>query len=94
MRVRGHLLLTCLLVATFESPIGQSIDGYVIQHTIEWCPDYYDGPRIRIVEEVVNGADGRRIGAPRENFYRPSQVGPVEKIVPVDPEVAPWGIKP
>lgn len=79
-----YLLTVCLLVATFESPIGQSIDSYVVRHTVEWCPDYYDkGPRLRIDERVVNGTTGVIIGAPRERLFElPTQDKPATETEP------------
>lgn len=65
-----YLLTACFIVATFESPIGQSVDGYVIRHTVSWCPDYYDGsPRIHIEERVVDNKAGRMIGNPAERIF-------------------------
>lgn len=90
-----HLIALCLVVATFESPIGQSIEGYVIQHTVSWCPDYYDGPRITVKEQVVDNKTGKTIGAPRERIFSlPTKDKPATEVVPVDPEVTPWGIRP
>lgn len=81
-----YLVAVCLMVATFESPIGQSIDGYVVRHTVEWCPDYYNGPRIRIDERVVNGTTGAIIGKPRERLFElPTPEKPAAESVPAEP---------
>lgn len=89
-----RILLTCLLIATFESPIGQSIDGYVIRHTVSWwCPDYDAGPRLMIEERVVDNKTGKTIGRANEHLYSvPTKDAPSVEVVPVDPASAPWGI--
>ena len=87
-----QILVVCALVATFESPIGQSIDGYVIRHTVEWCPDYYNGPRIRIDERVVNGTTGAIIGRSRERLFElPTKDKPATETAQ-DPETRPLGV--
>ena len=66
--MRG-VLLACLLVVTFEQPIGHSMDGFLIRYTVSWCPDHYLGPQIQVEERVVNGKTDAMIGAPRTTFY-------------------------
>jgi len=93
--VSRYLITVCLMVATFESPIGQSIDGYVIRHTVSWCPDYYDGPRIQIEERVVDNRTGATLGRANERLYSvPTKEVPAVEVAPVDPDSAPLGIKP
>lgn len=81
-----YLFAVCLMVATFESPIGQSIDGYVIRHTVSWCPDYYNGPRIQIEEQVVDNKTGKTIGRANERLFElPIQDKPAVETAPADP---------
>jgi len=63
----NRTLLACALVAVLEQPIGQSMDGFVIRYTINYCHDYAEP--IQIIEEVLNGRTEKTVGQPRSNSY-------------------------
>lgn len=62
------LLLACVLVATFESPIGNSMDSFVLRYEVRFCPEFLK-PHLQIIEQVVNGRTEATIGAPRSTYY-------------------------
>ena len=81
-----YLVAVCLMVATFESPIGQSVDGYVIRHTVSWCPDHYAGPSLQIEERVVDNKTGATIGRANELFFQlPTKDAPATETAPTVP---------
>ena len=62
-----RILLACLLVVTFESPIGNSMQGFVMRHAVQWC-EGADFP-ILIESSVWLGADGPQAGATQHHYY-------------------------
>ncbi len=68
MNAVARILLGCLLVATFESPIGHSMESFVLRYEVRWC-GHFDTPKIQVVEQVVNGRTGATVGAPRTTDY-------------------------
>lgn len=59
--------MACLLVAAFESPIGHSMQGFVMRHEIQWCPGA-DFP-ILLQSEMREGEDGPRRGTTQRRYY-------------------------
>ena len=68
MSLIRYLVSVCLLVATFESPIGNSMDSFVLKYEVHYCPGT-SGDHIKVIEQVVNGRTEATIGAPRSTFY-------------------------
>ena len=64
--MRG-ILLTCLLVATFQQPIGNSMQGLVMQHTVRWCEGF--ALPILIEQQMLSGENGATIGGAQSNYY-------------------------
>ena len=63
-----HLVLgACFVVATFQQPIGNSMQGFVMQHTVAWC-DGFQLP-IRIESQMLQGEDGPPVGGIRTDYY-------------------------
>ena len=62
-----RILLACLLVATFQQPIGNSMQGFVMQHTVAWCEEF--NLPIRIESQVLQGEAGHPIGQAQTNYY-------------------------
>ncbi len=55
-----RILLACLLVATFQQPIGTSMQGFVMEHRVRWC----EGTPLPILIErqVFRGDTGDAMG--------------------------------
>mgnify|MGYP001574654951 FL=1 len=63
----NRILLACLLVATFQQPIGNSMQGFVMQHTVAWCEEF--NLPIRIESQMRQGEDGPLIGEAKTDYY-------------------------
>lgn len=83
-----RILLTCLLIATFESPIGQSMDSFVLKYEVRYCAAFIN-PHLQIIEQVVNGKTGARAGNPRSTYYPLPEAGQTEPVVPT-PDPTGW----
>ena len=77
-----QILLACALVATFESPIGNSMDSFVLKYEVHHCPGA-SGDHLKVVEQVVNGRTEATVGAPRSTYY------PIPKADPAAPQPEP-----
>ena len=62
-----RILVACLLVATFQQPIGNSMQGFVMQHTVAWCEEF--NLPIRIESQIRQGEDGPLVGEARTSYY-------------------------
>jgi len=62
-----RILLSCLLVATFQQPIGTSMQGFVMEHRVSWCEGF--ALPILIEQQMRSGEDGPFIGGAQSNYY-------------------------
>ena len=62
-----QILLACLLVATFDQPIGTSMQGFVMRHTVSWCEGFH--LPIQIKQQMLQGENGPVIGEARTDYY-------------------------
>ncbi len=75
----------CVLVATFEQPIGHSMEGFVLKHVVYWCQPQYGTPNLKIERQVVNGRTGQAMGSSDWNFYEvPIKHAATESPAPAD----------
>jgi len=87
----GRVLLSCLLVATFQQPIGSSMQGFVMEHTVSWCEGF--PLPIRIESQVRQGEVGLPVGSTRIDYYPVPQTkegeNPEPSSIPTPPTWAP-----
>ena len=60
--------MACVLVAAFESPIGHSMESFVLRYQVRYC-GHFDPPKSQVIEQVVNGRTGATVGASRTTDY-------------------------
>lgn len=88
----NHVLLACLLVATFQQPIGHTTQGFVMQYTVRWCEGF--ALPILVEQQMLHGENGPLIGEARSNYYpvpkSPAEQSPEAQPTPVPP-AATWG---
>lgn len=82
----AKILLACLLVATFEQPIGTSMQGFVMRHTISWCEGFM--LPILVEQQMLQGENGPEIGGKRSNYY-PVPKSPEEQSPEAQPTPGP-----
>lgn len=68
-----HILLACLLVATFDQVIGNSVQGFVMRHEVQWC-EGADFP-VLIESSVRLGEDGPAVGTIQRRYYAVPKAG-------------------
>ena len=82
----NRILLACLLVATFEQPIGHGMQGFVMRHTVSWCEGF--ALPILFEQQMLQGENGPPVSGARSNYY-PVPKSPEEQSPEGQPTPAP-----
>ena len=80
MTNHAGILLACLLVATFQQPIGHSMQGFVMEYRVSWCEGFM--LPIRIDRQMRQGEDGPPVGAATTDYYPTPKTQAEENPVP------------